>query len=471
VVRGRLFALRSKKERPEVRAARAFAPLRHRPFRLLAIGQLTSNIGDLFYSVALPWYVLSHHGGALLLGAVLACYGVARTVALMVGGSLSDRLRPWTVMLGADAARAVVTVALVVVVATRPPSLLLLAPIAVLLGVGGGLFLPGSMAMIPALLPDEDLQAGNALSSGWTQMAILVGPAIGGIVVAAVGPAPAFAVDAATYVVSALTLLGVRALAPAAPAYAGSVAVKPAVSAAPEPGAAAGAAGIAADSTATVENAATSDAAAVPTLWQVIRAERVLRLIFAITLVANLTSGAEAEVALPALAHGPFHGGAVGYGVLLASLGAGALVGTILAGQPPSFQRPAVIGSCGFIAESAFTAAVPYLGGTAPAAVMLAGFGLLNGFSNVLTITAFQRWARPQMLGRLMGFLMLGSLGIFPVSVLLGGVVVHAFGPAIVFPLSGATVAATVIVALSFRDWREFGANPARPAGAPSAAG
>lgn len=422
----------------EVRSARAFAPLRHRPFRLLAFGQLTSNVGDLFYTVALPWYVLSHHGGALLLGAVLACYGVARTAALMVGGSLSDRLRPWTVMMAADAGRAAVTAALVVVVATQPPRLAVLAPIAVLLGLGGGLFIPGSVAIIPALLPDEDLQAGNALSSGWSQLAMLVGPALGGVAVAAVGPAPAFAIDAATFVVSACTLLGVRMLRPGAGGHA-----------APVPG------------------PLPDGSLDAPTLWRTIRAERVLRLIFAITLVANLSSGGESEVALPALAHGPFHAGAGGYGALVASVGAGALVGTVLAAQAPRFDRPAVVGSWGFMAQCAFTAAVPYLGGAVPAAIMLAGFGLLNGFSNVLTITAFQRWAPPQMLGRLMGFLMLGSLGIFPVSVLLGGVVVHGVGPAVFFPLSGALVAATVAVALCFRDWREFGAterpNEARP--------
>ncbi|MFZ0387306.1 MAG: MFS transporter, partial [Solirubrobacteraceae bacterium] len=373
---------------------------------------------------------------------VLACYGVARTVALLVGGSLSDRLRPWTVMMAADAGRALVTAALVVVVATRSPSLPLLAPIAVLLGLGGGLFMPGSMAIIPALLPDGDLQAGNALSSGWAQLAVLVGPAIGGVVVAAVGPAPAFAVDAATYVVSALTLIGVRVVGTAAGhADAGSPSV-PAAS---------------------VPDASLADRADPPTLWQVVRAERVLRLIFAITLVANLSSGGLSEVALPSLAHGPLHAGSAGFGALVASIGAGALIGTILAGQAPSFRRPAVIGSCGFIAQSAFEALVPYLGGTIPAGVMLACFGLLNGFSNVLTITAFQRWSRPEMLGRLIGFLMLGSLGIFPVSVLVGGVVVHSFGPAIFFPLSGALVAGTVLVSLIFKDWREFGASVAEP--------
>jgi predicted MFS family arabinose efflux permease len=442
-----------------MRSARAFVPLRHRAFRLLAFGQLTSNVGDLFYTVALPWYVLSHHSGALLLGAVLACYGIARTVALIIGGSLSDRLAPWTVMLGADAARAALTAALVVIVATRPPSLAVLAPIAALLGLGGGLFMPGSMAIIPTLLPDEDLQAGNALSSGWSQLAILVGPAIGGVVVAAVGPATAFAVDAATYVVSALTLLGVRALQPAAAAGPAPADATPGPADA-TPGPADATPGPA-DATpgpadATPGRADPGDA---PTLWRLIRAERVLRLIFAITLVANLTSGGESEVALPALAHGPFHAGAAGYGALVAAIGAGALVGTIFAGQAPRFRRPAVVASCGFMGQCAFTAAVPYLGGTVPAAVMLAGFGLLNGFSNVLTLTAFQRWARPQMLGRLMGFLMLGSLGIFPVSVLAGGLVVHALGPAVFFPLSAATVAVTVAAALCVRDWRWFGAT------------
>jgi MFS family permease len=448
--------------RPEVRSARALAPLRHRQFRLLAFGQLTSNIGDLFYAVALPWYVLSHHGTALLLGVVLACWGVARTGALLAGGSLSDRLRPWTVMMGADAGRAVVTASLVVVVATQRPSLVLLAPIAVLLGLGGGLFMPGSMAIIPALLPAEDLQAGNALSSGWAQLATLVGPAIGGVVVAAVGPAPAFAVDATTYVVSALTLLAVRVHGPAAGGRGlcgahepGGTAIGGEALGGDAPG------GVVPGGEAPGGEAPGGEAPGgdgMPTLWQVIRTERVLRLIFAITLVANLTSGGSTEVALPSLAHGPLHAGSAGYGALVASIGAGALIGTILAGQAPSFRRPAVVGCYGFIAQCVFEALVPYLGGTVPAAIMLACFGLLNGFSNVLTITAFQRWARPQMLGRLMGFLMLGSLGIFPVSVLVGGAVVHHFGPAIFFPLSGALVAVTVLFSLTFRDWREFGA-------------
>jgi hypothetical protein len=56
--------------------------------------------------VALPWYVLANHGGPLLLGTVLAAYGIPRTALLAVGGHASDRWRPWTVMMSSDVVRA-----------------------------------------------------------------------------------------------------------------------------------------------------------------------------------------------------------------------------------------------------------------------------------------------------------------------------------------------------------------------------
>ena len=186
------------------------APLRHRGYRLLASGQLGSSIGDGVYAVALPWYVLARHGGPLLLAAVLAAYGGARIVTLALGGHASDRFRPWNVMMAADCGRAVAAGALAVVAAAGPARAVALVPVALVLGAGEGLFLPGSFAIVPSLLPDEALQAGNAISSAITQGAVLIGPVIGGAVVALADPSAAFAVDAATFVLSALTLAGVR---------------------------------------------------------------------------------------------------------------------------------------------------------------------------------------------------------------------------------------------------------------------
>ncbi|HMH92198.1 MAG TPA: hypothetical protein VK586_14075 [Streptosporangiaceae bacterium] len=91
-------------------------------------------------------------------------------------------------------------------------------------------------------------------------------------------------------------------------------------------------------------------------------------------------------------------------------------------------------------------------------------------------ITLFQRWAPPELLGRLMGTLMLASFGIFPVSVALGAVAVHHLGPAPFFPIAAAATAAAILAGLSQRSWRNLGATgrPARTAAAsanaPSAA-
>jgi predicted MFS family arabinose efflux permease len=399
------------------------------------------------YAVALPWYVLASHGGVLLLGLVLAAYGVPRTVLIPVGGHLSDRWRPWTVMLAADGVRAVVVIVLAIVVASGRPNAFALVPIAVVLGAGEGMFLPGSFSIIPSLLGEEDLQAGNALASSGTQLATLIGPAVGGVLVALLGPSPAFGLDGVSFVVSALTLAAVRA--EMLPRHvAGTVMRGPAPVLLGENSGA---------SDVTRETTPGSDWHR-PTMRRLVSSERVLQIILLINIAANLGAGAESEVALPALAHGPFHAGAGGYGALVAVFGAGALLGTIAAGQARPARRPAMVGSVAFLLEAVFVSVVPFLGGPAGAGAALVAFGALNGFANVMTITAFQHWAPPALLGRLMGLLLLTSFGLFPVSVALGALAVHHFGPALVFPFAGATLGVAILVGLTQRGWRELGA-------------
>ncbi len=411
-----------------------FAPLVHRGFRLLVAGQLASNVGDLFYAVALPWYVLATHGGALLLGTVLAAYGVPRTVLLAVGGHAADRFRPWNVMMVADTVRAVAVAGLGAAAYAGPAHTYVLVPIAIVLGAGEGFFLPSSMAIVPTLLPGEDLQAGNALASGAAQLSTIAGPVLGGLVVAAVGPASAFVVDAASFVISVVALVGVRSSA-RRPA--------PALDAPPH------------------ESAAPSAHDQPATVLGLLRTERILQVMVLVTVAANLGFGGMSEVALPALVHGPLHDGASGYGLLIAAYGAGALLGTVVAGRFTVISSPSLVASWCFLLSAVAIAAIPYVGGTALVAVALAIFGVMNGFANVVTITLFQRWAPPAMMGRLMGVMMLASMGLFPASVFVGGVVVAHVGASIFFPLAGGALGLAVLAALTQRSWREFGATPA----------
>ncbi|MBO0767776.1 MAG: MFS transporter [Solirubrobacterales bacterium] len=397
------------------------APLRHRGFRLLAAGQLISIIGDLFYAVALPWYVLANHGGALLLGTVLAAYGIPRTVGMAVGGSLADRFRPWNVMMGSDALRAVLVAALAVVAGAGPAHPGLLIPLAAVLGTAAGVFVPSTMSVVPALLPDEELQAGNALQMSAEQLANLLGPIVGGVVVALVGPAAAFGIDAASFFVSAATLIGIRV-------HQNQVACE------------------------------IRDVEAAASFAKLLRSERGLQVAIVVVIAANLGMGGLSEVALPVLAHGNFHAGADGYGVLVAALGAGGLIGTLVSGQVRALALPAMVASGGYLISALVMALVPYLGGLIPAAGALVLFGLLNGFGNALMFTTIQRWAPRAVMGRLMGALMLSSMGVFPLSTLLGGILVHAAGAAVMFPAASALLALAVLSGMTQPAWRQLGA-------------
>jgi MFS family permease len=414
--------------------------LRSRQFRLLASGQFVSNLGDGMYAVALPWYVLSHHGGAILLGAVLAAYGIPRTCLIMLGGHLADRLGPWKVMMGADLSRLVIAAALAALAASRQPALITLAPIAFGLGAREGLFLPASFSIMPRLVPEDALQSGNALLSAGTQLATFAGPALGGMVVAALSSAAGFGLDALSFGVSALTLwrLGVTAATRAASRRAAARHQAPA-----------GAAG---------EGDRQPLQASFRTF---IRREPVLPLLMAINVAANLGSAGATEVALPLLARSHLHAGAGGYGVLVAGFGLGALGGSLAATRLTAFRRPAVAAGIIFMAQTPLMLCVPWAPDLPFAWVMLAAWGGLNMSANITTQTAFQRWAPPSLIGRLSGLLLVTSYGMFPISVALAGFVAHRFGPGSFFVLTGVTMAATLVWALSSQAFRDFGTKAA----------
>lgn len=400
-------------------------------------GQLASNIGDSVYAIALPWYVLAVHGGALLLGTVLAVYGVSRAALLLVGGQLSDRWRPWNAMLLADIARGAAITALAIVAAHGRASVATLIPLAIVLGAGSGIFIPSSNSVVPALVPDDDLQAANALTSGGEQLALLAGPAAGGVLVAAVGATSGFGVDAVSFALSAFSLARIRMLRRRPVRH---------------------------------DEADDDVMTDGPSLMAMLRSERALQVILVIGVAGNLGIGGMSEVSLPALVRGPLSSGAATYGALSAAFGAGALVGALVAAGTKPPCRPAILGSALFLVESAFLAVVPWLHDVVLVGAALVVFGLTNAWGNILTITAFQRWAPPAMLGRLMSLLFLAAFGSFPLSVLLGGVVVRDFGSSPFFVIAGAATATAVAGGLTQRAWREFGRTTTDDAALPATA-
>jgi predicted MFS family arabinose efflux permease len=408
------------------------APLRDRPVALLVAGQSASNIGDGLYAVALPWYVLAHHGGTLKLATVLAAWGVPRALFIPVGGMLSDRFSPWRTMVSADLARAVAVGILAVFASAGRADLAFLLPIAIVMGAGEGLFLPCSAAVVPALVRTDDLQPANALVTLGNELASILGPAVGGVIVAAIGADLGFAVDAGSFLISIATLVAIASVRRVAAA---------------RDAAATGDTDIALDE---------APGAAAVSMLEVLRSSAVFRVVLLITVAANLSISGALEVGLPVLVRVRFHGGAGGYGVVVAAFSVGAVAGAIVAGSVKTPARPAWVLSATVGLGMLALAGLPYLGGVGPAGLAFAVTGALLSFGNLVAITAFQRWAPPHLLGRIMSLILLASVGVFPVSVMLGGLLVHALGASAAFPIAAAGCISAILVGLTSRSWREF---------------
>lgn len=445
--------------RGRLSAAIHAGPLARRQFRLLTAGQATSTVGDFCYAVALPWLVLSRHGGPALLGAVLACYGVPRTILIPVGGILADKIGPRLIMLGADTVRCLLVAALAVLAATHTVSLLALGPVAALIGAGAGLFMPASMAIIPALLPGDQLQAGNAINGAVLEAGGMAGPAIGGVIVAVAGSAAAFSADAGSFLISALTL----AMIGSRPAP-GAAAAQP-VAAPAETADAAGAGARRAGARRAGAGGAEASGEEPSGSWALLRQSRLLKVIVGVAVAANLAFSGAFEVALPALAHARF--GAEGYGAIMACVGAGAVLGALAAARAGRLRRPAAGAGYVFVLGGIATGLLPFLGGLPGAAAATLVFGASNGFGNTVILTLLQQWAPPRLLGRVMSIIILASMGCAPLSVFVTGLLVRHFGATPFFPCAAIFLGGSIMFALTQQEFRDLG-TPRTPGSPPA---
>jgi MFS family permease len=188
-----------------------------RDFRWLATGQGLSWIGDAFQPIALSVAVIAGGGTAGELGTLMAAGVVARLLCTLVGGVWADRLPPQRLMIGADLVRAGAVGAIAIAFLAEDPPLGLLCALMALTAGAGAFFYPAMTSLKAVVVPLEQRQESNATLSVLQTGASIVGPAVGGVLVAVAGPSAGFAVNSATYVVSAVTVMLVRTTALRAP--------------------------------------------------------------------------------------------------------------------------------------------------------------------------------------------------------------------------------------------------------------
>jgi MFS family permease len=187
------------------------APLRHRDFRLLWAGMTVSLIGDGIFLVAMAWQAYDLWNAP----AALSILGIGMTIPtiafLLPAGVLSDRLDRRMIMLSADVGRALVVAVLAALALAGLLTFWQLVVLVALYGIGTAFFSPAFDAIVPDVVPSADLAAANALDQFVRPIALrLLGPALGGVLVAALGTGAAFSVDAASFAASTVALLVMR---------------------------------------------------------------------------------------------------------------------------------------------------------------------------------------------------------------------------------------------------------------------
>ena len=188
-----------------------FAVLRHRNFRLLWLGQSVSMLGDAMVIVAIGLFVTRLTGNPSDVGLVLTAYSAPLVVFVLFGGVIADRLPRQLVMIGSDVVRGVVHTVLAVLIATGNVRIWHMVVIGLLFSTAEAFFRPAYTGLVPQTVPEEEIQSAQALGGVSRELATFASPALATALVLGVGGAAAFGLDAATFVVSALLLMRVKA--------------------------------------------------------------------------------------------------------------------------------------------------------------------------------------------------------------------------------------------------------------------
>jgi len=382
-----------------VRLPRIAEPLRHRDFRLLWTGQTLTLLGSFVSNIAYPFQVLQLGGSALELGVLVSAYTGASLVFILIGGAVADRVPRRILIIVTELASGVTVGVMAILGFTGTLQIWHLYVTYALFGAASAFSVPALGAIIPELVPEEILVAGNAVQGLSRQGARVGGPLVGGLLVATAGPAAAFAFDAVTFFLSA----GAVALTRARPLV---TEARPSILREIREGFA--------------------FVFSVQWLWVTI---------FGWALIVAAFIGAF-TVALPLLVTTVLGGGAVTYGIISAGFGVGEGIGATAIAQIKI--RRSGIAMYLFGALSGISFFIYGLVPTVPGALVASA---INGLSfacfGALWVTALQVHVPRRLLGRVTSVDYFGGTLLAPVAPIGAALLAQSHGPAFVFVVAG----------------------------------
>ena len=391
--------------------ARTFRSLRrHRNYRIFFTGQLVSLAGTWMQNVALAWLVIELSGSPLAIGALAFWRFVPFTIFGLVAGVVADRIESRKLVMATQAAAMAISIALAVVTLTDTATLPLVYVLAALGGIALAFDAPGRQSLTFQMVGPRELPNAVALNSGLFNGSRVIGPAIAGLVIAAVGTGICFVLNAVSFlaVLSALAIVRAEELYP-----------------------------VAKDRSATIVGGLRRAASFA---WN----DPQLRLILSVVTVVS-TVGFNFHVLVPLLAADTLHVGPEGFGLLSATFGLGALVGALAtASLRQASWRMFSIGTASFGVLVLLLAPVQnaYLAG-----LVLFGIGISFTLFTANANSLVQLTAPDHLRGRLIGLYLFAFLGLAPIGGLFAGWLADVGGTSLAFAVAGLTALATIGIA------------------------
>jgi predicted MFS family arabinose efflux permease len=392
--------------------------LRNVEFRRLFWSRAISNVGNGVAPIALAFGVLALPGATpTSLSIVLAAQAIPLVLMLPFGGVIADRLGRARVIMVTDALVSVFVMTMAILFITGHANVPILAILGALSGLLNGMWYPAMSGLTPDVVPDEQLQSANALVSIATNVGFIAGNALGGVLVALVGPGWAIAIDSLSFVFSAALIYSIRHVA------------KP-------------------------HDSGESVLSDLIHGWKVFLSFRwIVVIVGCFSFIVMVWRGAE-EVLGPVLAL-DIYGGPKGWALVMACQGVGLLIGGIAASRVRA-GHPLVIG---MLVTLALPVWLLLLAAEAPLLLAAAGafvFGFALELFYVFWLTALQTRVPRESLSRVTSYDALGSMMFGPIGLALAGPLVAVIGLHTTF-IAGAVVATlAVVVSLMFRSVRQL---------------
>ncbi len=402
-------------------------PLWTREFRLFFAARTTSLLGDAMLPVAITAAVLRAGYGASGVGYALAALVAPFAALIIFGGVLSDRFGARRLMILSDAARLCSQGVLALLFLLGTPQLWQILTLLALIGAGSAVFQPGVASITP--LAARDVQKANATLRISESVTLVVGPSLAGLLLAVASPAAVVALDALTYAVSGACLLLLRAV-PMGPAAR--------------------------------EGASTFRADLVEG-WREFSARTWLWSVIVVFMLWQL-AGSGPTMTLGNSALVTDHGASV-FGLVMSSLGAGSVLGGIIAMRLRP-QHPLRAGALSMILWTFMPLGVA-LGLSAPLVAVCYGVsGVGMAFWIVMFHTSVQTHIPQEVLGRVHAYDAAGSLVMKPVGQALAGPLALVVGatPVLYVSASTALVACALLLAIpAVRGLKRVERQPSAP--------